>query len=97
MPTQGSSIPVLSSEKFWIDNDGRGIWFHWDGTNFFSGSTDGPWVSGNADSGDGFGATGGSGQVLPLASGMGWIRVSAMSGSTGETFEGYVPVFKTMF
>ena len=84
MPTQGSSIPVLSVEKFWIDNDGRGLNFHWDGTNFFSGAiTTNAYASGTSHQ-----------QVLPAASTNGWLHITAMSGTTGKTFDGYLPVFK---
>ena len=85
MPTQGSSIPVLSVEKFWIDNDGRGINLHWDGTNFYSGAiTTTIFASGL-----------GSVQVMPAASTQGWLRLTMMSGTAGTSFYGYVPVYKS--
>ena len=74
MPTQGSSIPVLSIEKLWLDNDGRGLNCHWDGTNFWSGNIVGP--SGASASG--------LIRILPAASTSGWFRVQAISGSTGS-------------
>ncbi len=84
MPTQGGSIPVLSIEKLWIDHTGRGINLHWDGTNFFSGAaTCGIYASGA-----------GGEQVLPAASTNGWVRITMMSGGTGTSFTGYLPVFK---
>ena len=38
MPTQGSNIPVLTVEKFWLDKDGRAIWAHSDGVAAASGA-----------------------------------------------------------
>jgi hypothetical protein len=80
MPTQGGSIPVLSVEKLWLDNDGRGLNVHWDGTNFWSGAITGKTLSG---------AT-----YLPAASTSGWFRIQAISGSTGSIQTGYIPIFK---
>ena len=49
MPTQGSNIPVLTVEKFWLDKDGRALWCHSDGTSAASGAWSS--VSGQAASG----------------------------------------------
>ena len=84
MPTQGSSIPVLSVEKLWLDNDGRGLNVHWDGTNYFSGACAG--VSGG---------TTGANTFLPAVSSCGWLRIQAMSGTAGTTQTGYIPVYST--
>ena len=87
MPTEGSSIPVLSVERLWLDNDGRGLNCYWDGTNFWSGNI-------ACRSGTGIGE---SIKILPAASTSGWLRIQAMSGSTGSIQTGYIPVFKIMW
>jgi len=80
----GSKIPVLECEKLTFSDDGRGLNVYWDGTNFWSGAATShvasPQASGVA--------------VLPLPSTSGWLRVQAMSGSTGSIQTGYIPVFK---
>ena len=91
MPTQGSNIPVLSVEKFWLDNKGRGLHLHCDDANYYSGQIAGQWVSGNTHSGPSFPN---SGQVLPAASTMGWWEITVMSGTAGGTFNGYIPIFR---
>ena len=83
MPTQGSNIPVLTAEKFWLDKDGRGLHAHDDGMACKAGT----WTNINtyADSG--------VREVLPAASTTAWLKLTVMSGTTGATFVGYIPVF----
>ena len=84
MPTQGSYIPVLTTEKLWLDKDGRGLYAHDDGVACKAGT----WTNIEAYS---------SGtahvEVLPAPSTTAWIKVTVMSGTTGTTFHGYIPVF----
>ena len=85
MPTQGSNIPVLSVEKFWLDNDGRGINVYNDGSNFWSGASISELYASSISTG--------KYQILPAASTSGWLRIRAMSGSTGSLQTGYIPIF----
>ena len=84
MPTQGTNIPVLTAEKLWLDSKGRGLYLHCDDENYYSGTAaTGIYASGN-----------GSVQVLPAASTQGWWEVTIMSGTAGNTFNGYIPIFR---
>jgi len=81
MPTQGSNIPVLTVEKFWLDSHGRGIYAHGDGYAACPQTWNGV-HSGNTTSG-----------YLPAASTTAWLKLTIMSGTNGAAFTGFIPVF----
>ena len=87
MPTQGSNIPVLTAEKFWLDKDGRGLHAHDDGTACKAGTWTniGVYASGTAQ--------GNTIEVLPAPSTTAWLKITVMSGTAGSSFVGYIPVF----
>ena len=91
MPTQGSNIPVLTAEKFWLDKDGRGLNVHADGLV----SNQDKWTNTPWCSGANLGATGGpkSGQFLPVASSMGWLKITWISGTGAGGGVGFIPIF----
>lgn len=82
----GARLPVVEIEKLMIAEDGRGLNFYDDGTNYKSG---GAW-SAAATSGAIF-------ACLPLASCSAWLRVTFMSGSSGSLGYGYIPVLNNRF
>ena len=79
-----SKIPVLEVEDFILTNDGAGFNIYDDGTNFKSG---GAWQSEQTDAMK-------STNCIPLASCSAWLRVTFMSGATGSTGYGYIPILK---
>lgn len=83
MPTQGSNIPVLTVEKFWLDKDGRGLYVHADGAVCNADT----WSTGVS------GGTTGAVQVLPAPSATAWLKINYMSGTAGTTTTGYIPIF----
>jgi len=82
----GAKIPVIEIEKLSLSEDGRGLVFYDDGTNFKSG---GAWSTA-IDSGSTF-------KCLGVASCNAWLRVSFMSGSNGSIGYGFVPVLSNKY
>jgi len=92
MPSQGSNIPVITVEKLWLDKAGRGIYVHKDAVVMNENKwIKGPYVSGNTSLG--WGGSTWSGQILPMPSTMGWLKVTWMSGSAGGVASGYMPIY----
>ena len=87
MPTQGSSIPVLTVEKFWLDKSARGFHAHDDGSALASVS----WTTSTV-----YGSGAGAGftiRVLPAASTTAWLKIIWMSGTAGNQTTGFIPIF----
>jgi hypothetical protein len=89
----GAKIPVLEIEKLWLKKSGRSLWFHDDGSvGHYETFAKLPWISGLGGAGTSTPADW-SGQILPAASSMGWLKVSWISGTTGSVSQGIIPIF----
>lgn len=81
----GSKIPILTVEKFWLEKDGRGLYVF----------DDGAVCSGAAWTGVSGGALECSKKFLPAVSAQAWLKVTRMSGTSGGTTVGYIPIFNS--
>ena len=91
MPTQGSNIPILTVEKFWLNKNGRGLNVHSDGIVSNADMwTNTPWCSGAGFPG---GSSKISSQYIPAASSMGWLKITWISGTGTGGGVGFIPIF----
>lgn len=87
----GAKIPVLEIEKLKITEEGRGLIFDNDGTNFLlTGSS--PWTGVSSQ------GVGASRKFFPASGSLGWLKVHYVSGSTyGATGSAcYIPIYRNV-
>ena len=86
----------FETEQLWLRKAGRGLYCHGDGVIVDATTpTKMPWLSGESfNTGNGTIATHcTSAQIFTVASSMGWLKVTWMSGSAGGVSHGWIPIF----
>lgn len=87
----GQDIDVVEIERLLMTEDGRGLIFYNDATNFVIQSAS-PWTGVSSQ------VAGADKKFFPAASSMGWLKAHYISGSTygatGATC--YIPVFRNL-